>query len=211
MNITVLGATGSVGSRVVTEAVTRGHQVTAVVRDPARAAALPAAARIRTGDAGDPRRIAELAQGQDVVVSATRPAPGNEPELALFAHASLTGLHGTGVRLLLVGGAASLTVPDGTPLVDTPDFPSALLPIARACNAQLDVCRTTPYDVDWAYASPPAVLEAGERTGRYRLGADELIVAADGTCALSMEDLAVVLLDEAERPRHHRERFTAGY
>ncbi|MGB8939860.1 MAG: NAD(P)H-binding protein, partial [Streptomyces sp.] len=151
--------------------------------------------------------------GQDLVVSATRPAPGHEPELAAVTRALLTGLHGTGVRLLLVGGAAGLTIPGtgGTMVVDAPDFPPSLRPIALACNEQLDACRTGGHDVDWSYVSPPALLEPGERTGRFRLGADELIVDAEGVSALSMEDFAVALVDEAERPKHHRARFTAAY
>lgn len=213
MNITVFGAAGNVGRRVATEALARGHEVTAVVRDPARASGMPTAARLRTGDAADPRTVATLAAGQDLVISATRPAPGREPELAAVTRALLTGLHATGVRLLLVGGAAGLTIPGsgGTMVVDTPDFPSFLRPIALACNEQLDACRTTAHDVDWAYLSPPSLLEPCERTGRFRLGTDELIVDARGVSALSMEDLAVALLDEAERPKHHRARFTAAY
>ncbi|NEB81153.1 NAD(P)H-binding protein, partial [Streptomyces sp. SID14478] len=168
---------------------------------------------LRTGDAADPARIAELAAGQDLVVSATRPAPGREPELAAVAQALLAGLHATGVRLLLVGGAAGLVVPGtgGRTVVEAPDFPSSLRPIALACNEQLAVCRATGHDVDWTYLAPAALLEPGERTGRYRLGTDDLLVDADGVCTLSMEDLAVVLLDEAERPKHHRTRFTAAY
>ncbi|MEV3858932.1 NAD(P)H-binding protein [Streptomyces sp. NPDC050095] len=213
MNITVFGAAGTAGRRIVAEALSRGHRVTAVVRDPARAAELPAGAHVATGDAADPDRVARLAAGQDLVISATRPAPGREPELAAVTRSLLTGLHATGVRLLLVGGAAGLVVPGtgGTTVVDAPGFPAALRPIALACNDQLDACRTSTRDVDWAYLSPAALLEPGERTGRYRLGADDLIVDAEGVSALSMEDLAVVLLDEAERPKHHRTRFTAAY
>ncbi|MFE0098833.1 NAD(P)-dependent oxidoreductase [Streptomyces sp. NPDC059009] len=213
MKITVFGAAGTAGSRIVAEALNRGHEVTAVVRDPARTGGIPAAARIRTGDASDPSAVAALAEGQDLVISATRPAPGRESELAAVTRALLAGLHGTGVRLLLVGGAASLTLPGtgGTTVADAPGFPAFLRPIALACNEQLDAVRTTAHDVDWAYLSPAAELEPGERTGRFRLGTDELIVDAEGVSALSMEDLAVVLVDEAERPKHHRARFTAGY
>ncbi|MEV5607655.1 NAD(P)H-binding protein [Streptomyces sp. NPDC052225] len=213
MNITVFGAAGAAGRRIVAEALSRGHDVTAVVRDPARAGALPAGARVRAGDAADAHAVAALSRGQDAVITATRPAPGREPELAAVARSLLAGLHGTGVRLLLVGGAAGLTLPgtDGVTVADDPGFPAALRPIAQACNEQLDACRTTAHDVDWAYLSPAAVLEPGERTGRYRLGTDELLVDAGGVSALSMEDLAVALLDEAERPKHHRTRFTAAY
>ncbi|MEO3885387.1 hypothetical protein [Nonomuraea sp. B5E05] len=98
----------------------------------------------------------------------------------------------------------------GLTVVDTPDFPPSWRPIALACEAQLAACRAAPR-ADWTYLSPPALLEPGERTGRYRLGADELLVGADGRSVISMEDLAVALLDEAERPRHRRCRFTVAY
>ncbi|MER5259313.1 MULTISPECIES: NAD(P)H-binding protein [unclassified Streptomyces] len=214
MRITVLGAAGNVGSRVVTEALARGHEVTAVVRDAARFPALHPAAVHRTGDAGVPEQVAELSSGQDLVVNATRPAPGREPEHAAISRALLAGLDKTGVRLLIVGGAGSLTVPGGQGVlaIDDPAYvPTAWRHIALASNAQFDAVRTAGTDVDWTYVSPSALLEPGVRTGTYRLGADELIVDAEGNSAISMEDLAVALLDEAERPKHHRTRFTVGY
>jgi putative NADH-flavin reductase len=212
MRITVFGAAGAVGSRVVAEAVARGHEVTAVVRDPARFPLLHPGARARAGDAADVADVAALSAGQDLVISATRPAPGYENDLATVAKALMGGLARTGVRLLLVGGAGSLTVPGtgGLTVVDTPEFPSELRPIALACNAQLDVCRAET-GVDWAYLSPPMLLEPGARTGSYRLGVGELLADAGGRSAISMEDLAVALLDEAERPRHRRARFTVAW
>ena len=213
MRITVFGAAGSVGSRVVAEAVSRGHQVTAVVRDPARFPELHAAANARAGDAGSVEDVAELSAGQDVVISATRPAPGSEGELVTATRALLAGLAQTGVRLLVVGGAGSLTVPgaNGTTVIDDPQFqpPAAFRDIALACTDQLMACRADA-GVDWAYLSPAALMEPGERTGNYRLGTDELLVDPEGNSTISMEDLAVALLDEVERPRHHRIRFTVG-
>ncbi|MEU8892367.1 NAD(P)H-binding protein [Streptomyces sp. NPDC048442] len=211
MRITVLGATGAAGSRIVTEALDRGHDVTAVTRDPARFGALHPAARHRTGNALDPDSVAELSAGQDLLISATRPAPGQEAQLADAARALLAGLSRAGVRLLLLGGAGSLRLP-GSDLIlaEGPDFPPALLPIALACNDQLAVCRAAGPAVDWAYLSPPAVFEPGVRTGTYRLGTDELLVDADGNSGVSMEDFAIAVLDEAEHPKHHRTRFTIG-
>ncbi|MGW5861835.1 NAD(P)-dependent oxidoreductase [Streptomyces sp. NPDC055239] len=215
MRITVFGAAGNVGSRVVAEALTRGHDVTAVVRDPARFSELHPGATHRTGDAGVPEQVAQLSAGQDLVVNATRPAPGREAEHAAISRALLTGLARVDdVRLMIVGGAGSLVVPGtgGTLAIDDPAYvPAAWRHIAEASNAQYDAVRTADTDVDWTYVSPSALLEPGVRTGTYRLGADELIVDADGNSAISMEDLAVALLDEAERPEHHRTRFTAGY
>jgi putative NADH-flavin reductase len=109
-------------------------------------------------------------------------------------------------------GAASLTVPGtgGTTVIDDPNFPAAMRDLAQACTDQPEACRAEA-GVDWAYLSPAALLEPGERTGNYRLGTDELLVDAEGNSTISMEDLAVALLDEAEQPKHHRTRFTAAY
>ncbi|MEU5028083.1 NAD(P)-dependent oxidoreductase [Streptomyces milbemycinicus] len=211
MRITVFGAAGSVGSRVVAEALSRGHEVTAVVRNPDRLGDPPIGATARVGDAADVEDVVRLSTGQDLVITATRPAPGSEDELVTATKALLAGVASSGVRLLVVGGAATLTVPGtgGTLVVDGPDFPAAWRGIALACAEQLEVCRAES-EADWAYLSPAALLEPGERTGTYRLGTDELLVGADGTSRISMEDLAVALLDEAEHPRHHRTRFTVA-
>lgn len=214
MRIAVFGAAGSVGGQVVAEALSRGHEVTAVVRDPARFPGLPAAARARVGDASKVEDVVELSAGQDVVISATRPADGAEGELVAATEALTAGLARTGVRLLVAGGAATLTVPGGggVTVVDDPGYlPAAYRDIALACADQLDALHATGLGVDWAYLSPAASLEPGERTGRYRVGADELLVDADGNSRISVADLAVALLDEAEHPRHHRTRFTVAY
>jgi uncharacterized protein len=200
MRITVFGASGSVGREVVTEARARGHEVTPVTRKGPIA-----------GDATNVEDVIRLSAGQDLVISATRPAPGRESELAAATRALLAGLATTGTRLLLVGGAASLAVPGtGGTVLDAPDFPLSLRGIALACNEQLATCRADS-TVDWTYLSPPALLEPGDRTGGYRLGTDELLLDADGHSAISTADLAVALLDEAEDPRHRRRRFTVGY
>ncbi|MFJ8622515.1 NAD(P)-dependent oxidoreductase [Kitasatospora sp. NPDC093550] len=213
MRITVFGATGNVGSRVVAEALARGHEVTAVVRDPAKPHDLPSEVALTVGDARNAEDVARIAAGQDALITATRPVAGSEHELAVATKGLLAGVAGTGVRLLAVGGAGSLTVPGagGATLVETPGFPAAIRPIALACNEQLAHYRAAGPDVDWTYLSPAALLEPGVRTGRFRLGRDELLVDADGNSAISMEDLAIALLDEVEMPAHRRTRFTAGY
>jgi len=212
MRITVFGAAGNVGSRVVAEALARGHEVTAMVRNRARFHELHSAAHFRAGDAANVEDVAALSAGQHVVISATRPAPGSEHDLVTTARVLLAGLTGTGVRLLVVGGAATLTVPGtgGSTVMGDPEFPAALRDLALACAQQLEACRAEA-EVDWAYLSPPALLEPGQRTGRYRLGADELLLDAENNSTISMEDLAVALLDEAEKPKHHRTRFTVAY
>ncbi|MEU6823734.1 NAD(P)H-binding protein [Streptomyces atriruber] len=215
MRITVFGAAGNAGSRVVTEALSRGHEVTAVVRNQARFAELHPEATHRTGDAENPDHVAELSAGQDVVVNATRPAPGREREHPAITRSLLSGLARTdAVRLIVIGGAGSLTVPgtEGRLAIDDPRYvPAAWRHIAAASNAQYEALHTADTRVAWTYLSPSALFEPGVRTGEFRLGKDELLVDADGDSSISMEDLAVALLDEAESPAHHRARFTVGY
>lgn len=118
------------------------------------------------------------------------------------------------MRLLIVGGAGSLTVPgtQGVLAIDDPTYvPTAWRHMAQASNDQYEAVRTADTDVDWTYVSPSAVLEPGTRTGTFRLGLDELLVDETNNSSISMEDLATALLDEAETPRHVRTRFTAGY
>ncbi|CAM5449930.1 3-beta hydroxysteroid dehydrogenase [Streptomyces spiroverticillatus] len=213
MRITVFGATGAAGSRIVAEAVGRGHDVTAVTRDPARFDALHPGARPAAANALDPDAVAELAAGQDLLIGVTRPVPGQEGQLAETARALVAGAARTGARLLVVGGAGSLRLPgsDTLTVIDGPDFPPSWRPIALACNEQLEVVRAAGAGVDWVYVSPSALFAPGERTGAYRLGTDELLVSPAGESAISMEDFALAVLDEAERPKHQRVRFTVGY
>ncbi|WP_447009423.1 NAD(P)-dependent oxidoreductase [Saccharothrix hoggarensis] len=182
---------------MVEEARRRGHDVTPVSRRPGPGR--------EVGDASVVADVVRLSAGRDVVISATRPADGREAELVAAARALLAGAAETGVRLLVVGGAATLVTPGGHTVEEAPDFPDALKPIARACAEQLAVCRADR-TADWTYLSPPSLLEPGARTGVFRVGRDEQV----GT-EISVEDLAVALLDEAETPRHRRARFTVGY
>ncbi|MGW1344985.1 NAD(P)-dependent oxidoreductase [Kribbella sp. NPDC002412] len=204
MRILVFGASGAVGSRVVQEAVARGHQVTGASRT-------PTAAHLRRGDATDPDDVAVLSRDHDVVISATRPRPGQEDELVQAAKGLLIGLRHSGVRLILVGGAAGLIDGrTGLTVMESPDFPPDWRPIAQACNEQLELVRAAT-DVHWTYVSPPALLEPGTRTGSYRLGTDHLVTDAAGGSSISMEDFAIALVDEAEQARHVGARFTVGH
>lgn len=211
MRIAVFGATGGVGSRTVAEALARGHEVTAVVRGRDRFAGLPEGARPRVGDVSDTAAVAALSAEADVVVSAVRPPEGLEHQQAAITKTLLDGVATTGARLLIVGGAATLTVPDtGGRVLDDPRYvQQPWRAIAEASAEQHEVCRNEER-VDWVYVSPPAALMPGERTGRYRLGGDELLVDERGESRISMEDFAVALVDEAESPQHTRTRFTVA-
>jgi len=209
MRIIIFGAAGMVGTRTAAEALARGHEVTAVVRDPNRE--LPAGVRIEVGDAADPEAAARLLKGHDAAVSAVR-APAGAEHLQVEATAALLqGAAATGVRLLVVGGAATLMVPGGglTVLEDPRYVPEEWRSVAEASAAQHRQC-AGERQADWTYLSPPAVLEPGERTGEYRLGRDELLSDAAGVSRISAEDLAVAVLDELEHPGHRRARFTVA-
>lgn len=213
MKITVLGATGNAGSRVVTEALSRGHEVTAVVRNSTAINNLPIGIKVVTGDAGNSQSVAEFSSGQDVVISAIRPASGHENEMIPTTRSLMDGLAKTGVRLLVVGGAATLTVPgtNGKTVIEDSNYlPVSARHIGKASSDQFEVCLAETR-VDWAYFSPAAQFAPGARTGKYRLGSDELLIDAEGISKISMEDAAIMLLDEVERPKHHRTRFTVAY
>jgi len=213
MRITIFGAAGEVGRRVVAEALSRGHEVTAVVRDQSQFCKLPAGVNPCSGDAGSVKDVIRLSSGQDLVISAIRPPTGKESLLPSITQSILKGVAQTGVRVLVVGGAASLKIPgqgDTTVLTASNFLPAAVIPIARACFAQHEICNADQ-NANWAYLSPPAMLVPGVRTGSYRLGSDELVSDKKGVSQISMEDFAVVLIDEAEQAKHHKTRFTAAY
>ena len=213
MKITVLGAAGNVGRRVVAEAVARGHDVSAVVRDASKFADLPSGAVSKIGDATDAADVAKLTAGQDVVVNATRPPADDSAQVRASTKALMDGVAANDTRLIVVGGAATLTVPGSggrTVMEDANYLPVSARHIGRASADQYEACRTEER-VDWAYLSPPASLAPGLRTGQYRIGADELVVDSEGNSRISIEDLAVALVDEIEVPRHRQRRFTVAY
>jgi len=213
MKITIFGATGNIGKRAVEEALMRGYEVTAVLRSAAKAAEFSSAVNVVVGDANNEKDIVRFSTGQDIVISATRPPQGDELQLVATTISLLSGLAQTKVRLLMVGGAASLTVPNsaGTLVVDDTDWvPLAWRDIALACLAQHRLCQENT-SVNWTYLSPPALISAGERTGKFRLGTDELLLDNSGNSAISFEDFAIALLDEAEQANYKNKRFTVAY
>ncbi|WP_330230939.1 NAD(P)H-binding protein [Nocardia sp. NBC_00508] len=210
MKIAVVGANGMVGSRVVNEAASRGHDLIAVFRKE-RPAALPTGVTAVEGDANDTDHMSRLFTGTDAIVAATRPGPGQEHAVTMTTTALLDAATTARTRILVVGGAAPLRV-SGRPdqlVLDTPEYvPPAIRTIAAASAAQLEACRAHP--ADWVYLSPPALLEPGRRTGEYRRGTTTLITGVDGASRISAEDPAVAVLDELENPRG-AEHFTVGY
>ncbi len=212
MKVIIFGAAGNVGSRIVSEALARNHQVSAVVRKPEQLEKLPAQVQGIIGDATSPNDVAKFSAGHDLVITAVRPPSGDEQLLVPITQSILEGAGRSGVRVLVVGGAASLRIPgqqDTTVLTAENFLPDAVKPIATACFAQHQAVEQVT-ETAWAYLSPPAMLVPGVRTGNYRLGSDELLYDDAGNSQISMEDFAVVLLDEGEKPAHHQVRFTAA-
>lgn len=208
MKITVVGAAGMAGSRVVAEAHRRGHRVTAVLTGP-RPDTLPPEVTDVRGNATDVELMIQLFADTDVVVGATRPAPGAEHTVTAVTSSLLDAAAAAGTRILFIGGSAPLQAPGGGLVFDDPAYvPPAWRTIAAASIAQLDACR--PHPADWAYVSPGALFEPGVRTGSYRRGATTLVVAPDGSSRISAEDFAVAVLDELEQPTGER-HFSVGY
>jgi putative NADH-flavin reductase len=203
MKIAVIGATGNVGSRLVDEALSRGHQVTAVARNASR---LPPDERLTfsSADATDPEQLSRALAGHDVVISAT-PFRQVKPE-SLIGAVRRSGVK----RYLVVGGAGSLEVSPGHALVDSPGFPALYKEESLAGKAFLEALRKVA-DLDWTLLSPSALFTDGKRTGVFRLGHNSLLTAADGKSWISFQDFAVAMFDEVEHPQHIRQRFTVGY
>lgn len=217
MKIALIGGSGFVGSAVLEEALRRGHAVKALARDPARLAAQPRLTVVQA-DAQDAAQVAAAVEGQDLVISAYNPG-WNAPDLydafLRGSRAIVAGVKRAGVRrLLVVGGAGSLYVAPGVQLVDTDGFkdhvPPHIVPGARAARDALTELQAETA-LDWTFLSPPALLAPGAAQGGFRIGGDELLLKDGQPTGISVGDLAVALLDEAERPAHPRRRYTVGY
>jgi hypothetical protein len=213
MKIALIGATGFVGAPVLAELLARGHQVSALARTPSKIAPQPSLSVV-AADVLDAAQVAQAVAGHDAIISAYNPGWG-EPQIHdLFLQGSqaiLDGAKQAGVkRVLVVGGAGSLFVAPGLQLVDTPEFPAAYKQGALAARELLNQLQGESA-LDWSFVSPPIALAPGERTGQYRLGADELLPGqGDQPAGISVPDLAVAIVDEIEQPRHVQRRFTVA-
>jgi putative NADH-flavin reductase len=211
MKIVIFGATGMIGSRVLGEALRRGHQVTAVARDVSKVSDKNANLRVQRGDLTGAKDVQSLISGAGVVISAFAPPRGQEGQVVEVARALIAATKAAdpSPRLIVVGGAGGLEAAPGLRAIDTPSFPAAFKPIAQAHIDAYEVYRNS--DVDWTFFAPPALIQPGERTGRYRTGRDQLMVDKGGNSTISVEDYAVALLDEIQKPQFRRSRMTAGY
>lgn len=211
MKIALIGASGNVGKVILKEALSRGHQVTAVVRDMSKFESEEVNLKLIVGDVFNEESIAKAIEGNDIVISAFGPKHGEERTLLEATKNLINATKKAGVpRLLSMGGAASLLVEGGMKLVETKDFPSDWKPIALAHGEALEYYKQEE-SLNWTNLSPSAFIQPGERTGIYRIGEDNLIVDEKGVSHISFEDFAFAMLDEAENPKFSRRRFTVGY
>ena len=215
-NVVLIGATGFVGSAILNELLSRGHKVTAVVRN---AAKLPKNDNLTAveEDVAHVDAIAAIAKGKDAVISAYNPGWTN-PDIKRLIEENypkiVEAVKKSGVgRLLIVGGAGTLFVKPGLRVVDSGAIPAAIMDGVRPLGDFYLNFLTKEHDLDWVFFSPAGAFEEkGERTGKFRLGKDDLIVdPATGTSHISVQDSAVAMVDELEKPAHHMERFTIGY
>ena len=213
MKVALIGATGFVGTPLLAELLSRGHQVTVLARHPAKLAA-QAGLTVLAADALDAAQVASAVAGADAVVSAYNPG-WTEPQIHdLFLQGTAAIIEGTkraGIkRFLMVGGAGSLFVAPGVQLVDTPPFPPEYKQGALAAREALNRLKQDA-TLDWTFVSPPIALAPGARTGQYRTGLDNLLPGVgEAPAGISVADLAVAIVDELAHPQHVKKRFTVA-
>ena len=201
--IAIIGATGRAGSQLLEEALRRGHSVVAIARNTDTLAAR-AGVTVEQVDALNADALQQAISGSDVVISAAHFS--TLPAAAVIGPVKKAGVK----RLLVVGGAGSLLLPDGSRVIDSPGFPAEYKAEASAGAEFLEALRQEQ-DLDWTFLSPSAEFVETERTGRFRLGHDHLLVSAEGRSWISFADYAIALIDEVEKHQHPRQRFTVGY
>lgn len=213
MKIALFGATGHLGQGILEEALARGYDVTAIVRDPARLTQRNDRLKVVTGDVAQATSWLDAVRGADAVVASLSARRDGDPDsVPANAGVLLDNLPKAGVkRLLWVGGAGSLEVAPGVKVIDDPHFPEAWKPEANAQGKALDVFRASQADVDWTYISPAALIEDGELSGKYRVGGDRLLADASGVSRITIPDYAVALLDRIEQHDALRQRITVAY
>jgi putative NADH-flavin reductase len=213
MKIAIIGATGFVGSAILNELANRNHDITAIARTPKDTANVT----WKSTDIFNVEALAETLKGNDVIINAYNPGWTNPNYTTDFINGSKAiqeAAKKSGVkRFITIGGGGSLFVAPGLQAVDTPDFPKEYHDAASAARDYLNIIKEEK-ELDWAFFSPAFEMHAGittGRTGKYRLGLENPVFNDEQRSILSVEDLAVVIADETETPKHHQVRFTAGY
>ena len=213
--IVLIGASGFVGSALLKEALDRGNSVTAVVRHPEKITTVHKNLVVKQADISLHETVSEVCKSSDVVISAYNPGwknPDIAEETTRVYRIILDGVRQAEVkRFLVVGGAGSLFISPGKRLMDAGVMPEFVLPAVRALAGIYLNDLIAEKNIDWVFFSPAGNLIQGLRTGKFRLGKDDLIVNETGESKISVQDYAMAMIDEVESPAHHRERFTIGY
>ena len=213
--VVLIGASGFVGSAILNEALNREIQVTAVVRHPEKIKIQNENLIIKKADVSSLDEVAEVCKGADAVISAFNPGwdnPDIYDETIKVYLTIMDGVKKSGAsRFLMVGGAGSLFIAPGIRLVDSGEVPEKLLPGVKALSDFYFHFLKKEKEIDWVFFSPAAAMAPGVRTGRYRLGKDDMVVDIAGNSHISVQDYAAAMIDEFEKPAHHQERFTIGY
>lgn len=213
--IVLIGASGFVGSAILNEALNRGFSVKALVRNPLNIKVKNPNLEVVETDVSDETALADQCKGYDTVISAYNPGwknPNIYQETLTVYPTILSGVKKAGVkRLLCVGGAGTLFVSPGVRIIDSGSIPKEIEPGVKSLGEFYLNTLCNEKEIDWVFFSPAGLIEPGARTEKYRLGKDDLIVGSDGKSRISVEDYAVAMVNEAETPKHHQERFTIGY
>lgn len=209
MKVAIIGASGFIGSAILNEALSRGHDITAIVRNPEKVTVSNPRLNVNKGDVIKEEELVSLLKGNEAVISAYSANDSSTYVKAITAIINATKKAGI-TRLLAVSGAGSLEVKPGVQLLDTPEFPAEWKDGATATRNAFDVIKQVT-DLDWSVLSPAMVIEPGPRTGIFRLGKDQVLFNDKGESKISTADFAVALLDELERPAHIKQRFTLAY
>lgn len=214
-NVVLIGASGFVGSAILNELLTKGHKVTAIVRNPQKINVENPNLAVIKADVSDTNTLISACKGKDAVISAYNPGwtnPHIYEETLRNYPLILDAVKQSGVkRLLCVGGAGTLFCAPGLRVVDSGVIPEAIMGGVKSLGEFYLNTLMNEKDIDWIFFSPAGTLEPGQRTGKFRLGKDDLIVDENGNSHISVEDYAVAMIDELENPKHHYERFTIGY
>lgn len=214
-SVVLIGASGFVGNAILDELLSRGHKVTAVVRNPKKINVTNSKLEIVKTDVSDTNVMVEICKGKEAIISAYNPGWANpdiyEETLRNYPLILEAAKRSGAKRLLCVGGAGTLFCAPGLRVVDSGAIPDAIMDGVKSLGEFYLNTLMNEKTIDWIFFSPAGTLESGKRTGKFRLGKDDLIVDENGISHISVEDYAVAMVDELENPKHHYERFTIGY
>ena len=214
-NVVLIGASGFVGNAILNELLSRGHKVTAVVRKPEKINVSNSNLGIVKADVADTNAMVGICKGKEAIISAYNPGWTNpdiyEETLRNYPLILEAAKRSGAKRLLCVGGAGTLFCAPGLRVVDSGAIPDAIMGGVKSLGEFYLNTLMNEKDIDWIFFSPAGTLEPGKRTGKFRLGKDDLIIDENGISHISVEDYAVAMVDELENPKHHCASLTIGY